>query len=102
MIKLKSRSIVNGVKNTPFTKKVKSKSLELLKSIEDFSQDNIKNIFIEKIQEWGMKNGEVLWPIRAALTGKERSPGAFEVSSALGKEKTIQRIEFVIEKLKLF
>ena len=78
------------------------KSLELLKSIEDFSQDNIKNIFIEKIQEWGMKNGEVLWPIRAALTGKERSPGAFEVSSALGKEKTIQRIEFVIEKLKLF
>ncbi|TSC59964.1 MAG: glutamyl/glutaminyl-tRNA synthetase [Candidatus Peregrinibacteria bacterium Greene0416_62] len=40
----------------------------------------------------GYKLGQVLWPLRAALTGKPYSPGAFEVAEALGKEKTIKRL----------
>ncbi|OGJ67993.1 glutamate--tRNA ligase [Candidatus Peribacteria bacterium RIFCSPLOWO2_01_FULL_53_10] len=40
----------------------------------------------------GYKLGQVLWPLRAALTGKPYSPGAFEVAEALGKEKAIGRL----------
>jgi glutamyl-tRNA synthetase len=38
------------------------------------------------------KLGQLLWPLRAALTGLPFSPGAFEVAAVLGKEKTMQRL----------
>jgi glutamyl/glutaminyl-tRNA synthetase len=54
---------------------------------------------IPKIAEAGKKNGQILWPLRVALTGKEFSPGAFEMTEILGLEKAIARIEKVIAKL---
>ena len=36
--------------------------------------------------------GRLLWPLRAALTGKKASAGPFEVAEILGKEKTLDRI----------
>ncbi len=44
------------------------------------------------IEAAGYKKGQVLWPLRAALTGKKFSPGAFEVASALGKAETMKRL----------
>lgn len=41
------------------------------------------------------KLGQILWPLRAALTGRDYSPGAFEVAAVLGKEKTMERLERV-------
>lgn len=40
----------------------------------------------------GWKLGQLLWPLRAALTGKPFSPGAVEVACALGKEETLRRL----------
>lgn len=40
--------------------------------------------------------GSVLWPLRYALSGQERSPDPFTLISVLGKEKTISRIEKAI------
>lgn len=37
--------------------------------------------------------GEMLWPFRVALTGKQASAGPFEIAEVLGKEKTIERIK---------
>ncbi len=37
--------------------------------------------------------GKILWPMRAALTGKENSAGPFEIAEVLGKEKTLKRIK---------
>jgi glutamyl-tRNA synthetase len=36
--------------------------------------------------------GEVLWPMRVALTGQAKSPDPFTVASILGKEETIKRL----------
>lgn len=36
--------------------------------------------------------GQLLWPLRASLTGLPYSPGAFEVAEALGKAKTMERL----------
>jgi len=38
------------------------------------------------------KQGQLLWPLRAALTGLPYSPGAFEVAEALGKKRTLERM----------
>jgi hypothetical protein len=43
---------------------------EILKN-EDYNDDDIesiKNIFITKISEAGKKNGQILWPLRVALS----------------------------------
>lgn len=64
---------------------------------KDFENiDEIKNIFIEKIAQAGMKNGQVLWPVRVALSGEEFSPGALELIFILGREKSIQRVQKVL------
>ena len=39
------------------------------------------------------KLGQLLWPLRVALTGLPYSPGAFEVAVVLGKEKTLERLK---------
>ena len=36
--------------------------------------------------------GRLLWPLRVALSGKQASPGPFEIAEILGKEKTLKRI----------
>jgi glutamyl/glutaminyl-tRNA synthetase len=45
---------------------------------------------------WGFATekgrGEVLWPMRVALTGQAKSPDPFTVASILGKEETIKRL----------
>ncbi|MDE1970333.1 MAG: glutamate--tRNA ligase [Patescibacteria group bacterium] len=43
--------------------------------------------------------GDVLWPMRVALSGVEKSPGPFEIATILGKEETIQRITHAIKVL---
>lgn len=43
--------------------------------------------------------GEVLWPVRVALSGLKNSPNPFEIMSALGKEESIRRIEAAIQKI---
>ena len=48
-------------------------------------------------QQWG--NGDTLWPMRVALSGREKSPGPFEIAMALGKEKTVQRLRIAAAKL---
>ncbi len=37
--------------------------------------------------------GKFLWPLRVALSGKQASPGPFEIAEILGKEKTLKRIK---------
>lgn len=58
--------------------------------------DDMKPIFIEQIKEAEMKNWQVLWPTRCALSWEKFSPGAFEMIYILWKEESIKRIEKVI------
>ncbi|MEN9558499.1 MAG: hypothetical protein RL141_868 [Candidatus Parcubacteria bacterium] len=46
---------------------------------------------------WG--NGDTLWPLRVALSGQEKSPGPFELLWALGKERSMERLEKAIQKV---
>ncbi len=56
-----------------------------------------------KLKEWiaatGKTSGEILWPMRVALSGREASPSPFDIAGILGKEETLKRIEEAIRKL---
>lgn len=64
---------------------------ELLGSLgEQFSADDAKNAIFPYATEVG--RGAVLWPMRVALSGKEKSPDPFTLASLLGKKTTLARI----------
>lgn len=72
-----------------------------LESLKDFSNiQKIQEALTETIKRLGFKNGQVLWPLRVALTGEKYSPGTFEVIEALGKEQTLKRIGLYLDKLR--
>ncbi len=60
------------------------------------SLEALKTSLLVAIANAGKKNGQVLWPLRVALSGEEFSPGAFELASILGKEKTLNRVKNMI------
>ncbi len=47
----------------------------------------------------GQGRGSVLWPLRYALSGKQRSPDPFIIASIIGKDETLRRIDAALEAL---
>ncbi|HCW32770.1 MAG: Glutamyl/glutaminyl-tRNA synthetase, glutamyl-tRNA synthetase [Candidatus Peregrinibacteria bacterium GW2011_GWE2_39_6] len=77
----------------PVAKSALQACYEDLKKHDDFSsEDAIKACLVKTIDRLKFKNGQVLWPLRVALSGQEYSPGAFEMIFLLGKEKSLERI----------
>ena len=83
------------------TKKVLKELTDLMNNFS-VQEWNVVNLH-DKIGEWiglqNLTNGEVLWPLRVALSGQKNSPGPFEIATVLGKEKTLDRIQKAIELL---
>ncbi|MCK5472254.1 hypothetical protein KAI54_03650, partial [Candidatus Gracilibacteria bacterium] len=75
-------------------------SLPILEKVENWSEDEIQTVLFDLIEKLGVKNGEMLWPLRVALTGEKFSPGVWEMADTLGKEKSLERIRRGIDKLK--
>ncbi|MDD4073978.1 MAG: glutamate--tRNA ligase [Candidatus Pacebacteria bacterium] len=59
---------------------------------------NDKDILEEANKE--TNRGNILWPLRAALTGKKNSAGPIDIVNVLGKEKSLKRIKEAIELIK--
>ena len=68
-------------------------------SEQDWTEEKLVEILLALVQKLEIKNGQLLWPIRVALTGQQFSPGAFEMLWALGKEESINRIQTTIAKI---
>lgn len=60
----------------------------------DFKAEKLKDILMKKAEDFGQGDrGKLLWPLRVALTGKEKSPGPFEIAEILEKEEVLKRIK---------
>ncbi len=72
---------------------------ELLSALapDAFSAEQIKNTVFGYATEMGRSS--VLWPMRVALSGREKSPDPFIVAHLLGKEKTLARIAAALKVL---
>lgn len=74
-------------------------AISVLKNNDLKTPDDIKNIFVEEIKKAEMKNWQVLWPVRVALSWEEFSPGALELIFILWIEKSSQRIENILKNI---
>lgn len=89
-------------KKAPSTEKAHehlSKCLELISHIpqQDFNPENLKGILWPYVEKHG--KGDVLWPLRVALTGQDKSPDPFVSAYLLGKDESLTRIKTAIAKL---
>ena len=86
-----------------FNKKMKSdaeiakavlpKAADVFKNLDKFENAELYAALVALAQEQGMKNGQVLWCVRIALTGKENTPGgASEMAELLGRERSLERL----------
>lgn len=74
---------------------------EALAALDDWSEEEtIHDLLLSLPKQLEMKNGQVLWPVRTTITGKQFTPGgAIEIAHILGKEETLKRIDRGIAKL---
>lgn len=74
------------------TKASLEKVRTLLEGVEEgsWSAETIKAAIWDYAEAQG--RGSVLWPMRVALSGREKSPDPFELASILGKEETLKRL----------
>lgn len=64
---------------------------------EGFTASQLKDITWPYAETHG--RGEVLWPLRAALSGRERSPDPFTIAALVGKHEAHKRIAEAAQKL---
>jgi glutamyl-tRNA synthetase len=64
---------------------------------EDFAQMQLLEAKVkEYISAQGLQNGNVLWPLRVALSGAEKSASPFECLWVLGQQASLDRIDKAI------
>ncbi len=73
---------------------------EALAVQEDWSEEALHGMLMELPAKLGRKNGQVLFPLRLAITGMATTPGgAIEIASILGKDETLRRLRLSIGQL---
>lgn len=84
----------------------KEKTLANLKEAEQILSAVISDDFLKNKLEKALMSlaeakgkGDVLWPLRVALSGLEKSPGPFEIMEVIGKKETLARVAEAIKKL---
>lgn len=63
-----------------------------LSMLDVFDFDDVDDALRRYVQTQGVKMGEVMMPLRAALTGTTQAPGVTDLCVILGKRKVLERI----------
>ncbi len=85
-------------KDVEKTKERLSRVLELISNGGEAifaDAEGVKSLVWEYANAEG--RGQVLWPLRVSLSGREKSPDPFTLISILGKEESMSRIQKAIE-----
>lgn len=73
------------------------KAKELLETADFSSSESVKSAVWEYAEAAG--RGDVLWPLRFALSGKEKSPDPFTLAYIFGREETLTRVNLALQHL---
>jgi glutamyl-tRNA synthetase len=84
---------------TPGVRPVLAAALDALRGARDFDPEAIEAALEPVVERSGRKPGEIYQPIRVAITGGTVSPGIFDSLAALGRERSLDRIERALSRL---
>ncbi|UCB56677.1 MAG: glutamate--tRNA ligase [Candidatus Omnitrophota bacterium] len=74
------------------TKDIFTKLIAVLEKIDSFDIKTVEDSCRDLIAKEGIKSGDLIHPVRVALTGKRVGPGLFETMAALGRERVSARL----------
>ncbi|NLW02191.1 MAG: glutamate--tRNA ligase [Clostridiaceae bacterium] len=75
-------------------------ALPVLEKLEPWNEETVHSALLSLVKSLGIKNGQMLWPVRTALSGWQVTPGgAIEIADILGKKESLRRIRIGIERL---
>ena len=70
---------------------------EAIAGLEEFTFDGVHDAMMKIVKDLGVKNGQVFWCVRVAISGKQSTPGGvMEIAELLGKEETLKRLDYSI------
>ena len=75
-------------------------SLEALRDAEPYDAATLEAVLGAVVEELGAKPRDVYQPLRVAITGTTVSPGIFESLAVLGRERSLERVEAAISRLR--
>jgi glutamyl-tRNA synthetase len=78
--------------NNETTKKLLSEYLNIIEHNTEFNKEFLEDELRKLAGSKGIKSGDLIHPLRLALTGISISPGIFELMEVLGKKRVILRI----------
>jgi len=79
-------------------KEVLSKVHNTLSTADSWQKEAIHQSLMDLVKQLGLKNGQILWPLRVALSGRTFTPGgAIEICLILGKDESLSRIAKAVE-----
>lgn len=75
-------------------------ALNALENLPDWTEETLHDALLGLAANLEMKNGQVLWPVRIAISGKAVTPGgAIEIAALLGREETLGRLKKSLDAL---
>jgi glutamyl-tRNA synthetase len=74
--------------------------IRIYSQMDAWTVPDLEHTFKELAAASKLKPGELMFPFRIMLVGGKFGPGVFEISSLIGKEQTIKRIEHALPLLK--
>lgn len=75
--------------------------IHLLKTTEPYTKENLEANIHAYVEEKSMGMGKLMNPFRLAVVGTNAGPGMMDIAALIGKEKTIQRIQNAIDRIKV-
>ncbi|MDR3609471.1 MAG: glutamate--tRNA ligase [Ignavibacteriaceae bacterium] len=72
---------------------------ENIRAINSPTKEDYENILKNTAAQFNTGNGDVIHPLRLAVSGIGGGPGIFDILYIIGREKTLNRINTIIEKL---
>ena len=72
---------------------------DALEGVDPFGPERIEPALAPLLDRFDLKPGKLYQPIRVAITGTSISPGIFESLSALGRERSLERIRAAAKRL---
>lgn len=71
-----------------------------LEKLTEWTESSVHDALMQTAKENEMKNGQIFWPVRVAITGTEVTPGgAIEAAVLLGRQETLRRMEHAMAQL---
>ena len=71
-----------------------------LRKLSEFTEAGLEDAFKAVMEKTGLKLGKIAQPVRVALTGRTASPGIFEITEIIGKDRVLSRLQAAVDYIK--